>query len=96
MPKMTEKEMRDAVRIATQYDYTPGQVSAKEPLTKKIKMAIMGKSYKTDAAEKALRKRKEIERRDVEKGANPRTRSDIQTMRNAGMTEDEIRKLRGK
>jgi hypothetical protein len=65
--KMTEQEMRDAARTAVQYGYTPGEGTKKEPLRRRIAMGIKGKHYKTEAAKRILKKKKELDARKKKK-----------------------------
>ena len=53
---MTEKELKGAVGVASKY-YKPGEggSSKKEPLRRRVAMAVLGKHYKTKAARRANR-----------------------------------------
>ena len=92
MAKMTQDEMQKAARIASQYAYEPGSATKKDSLKKKIAMAIKGKRYKTKAAKRILRKKKKLDEASVESYA---TRMRSKELRRS-MTEEELRKLKGK
>jgi len=91
MPKMSQEEMRGAARAAAQYAYVPGQAEKKESLTRKAKMAIMGNSYKTAATRRALKKKRQLD----DKYQTSRTKAMSSELRRSGLSESEIRQLRG-
>ena len=90
MPKNID--YREVAQIASRY--APGEgsktKSKKTPLRRKVKMAVMGKRYKTEAAKRSLKKRKQLE------GYTSKRTGDVQRRIGSALTPAELRKLRGK
>lgn len=83
--------IREAANIASTY-YTPGDGNGtqKDSLKKKVKMALMGRRYKTDTAKRILKKKKKM---DESESYNTRMKS---AALRQSISEEELRKLKGK
>ncbi len=62
MAKLTREQLQGAISAASRY--APGETAPqKEPLMRRLKMAAMGGLYKTKAAKRMKKKKKEIDKK---------------------------------
>jgi hypothetical protein len=60
MAKLTREQLQGAISAASRY--APGETAPqKEPLMRRLKMAALGKRYKTPAAKKMKKRKEELD-----------------------------------